>query len=90
MTGDVRELTSETVDACTLPSPGRTLFLKRPADAPWSTFCARVRRLRDRCESAGARWTVETVRHPGGLGLPEGDFVAIVGDSLTFDEEAQF
>ena len=28
--------------------------------------------------SARARWTVETVRHPGGLGLPEGDFVAIV------------
>jgi len=88
LTGDVRELTAEAVDACTLPGPGRTLFLRRPDGAPWSTFCARVRRLRDRCEGAGARWTVEAVRHPGGLELPEGDYVAIVADALVFGEEA--
>ena len=74
---DVTELTAESVDAVPLPGPSRTLFLRRSDGTTWAAFCARARRLRDRCEVAGARWTVE------------GDYVAIIADSLPFGEGMQ-
>jgi hypothetical protein len=87
LTGDMHDLTVETVTPRRSPRPVTRSSCRRPHGTTWAAFCARTRRLRDRCESAGARWTVETVRHTGGLDMPAGDYVTVVADSLPF---AQF
>jgi len=82
------ELTADAIDHVTLPGPGGRLYLRRPESLAWSAFQSRARRLAERCDGAGARWSVVVLRDPvvDELRLPAGDYVCVLADSLPFAE----